>query len=76
MEDFLCSNFVSQVWGVVWGGGGGVKFFFVVLASEPVGGRSRATELPCWQYDACSLSNFAPFDISITNHTNTFYLFN
>ena len=25
----------------VWGGG-------VVLASEPVGGRSRATELPCF----------------------------
>ena len=30
------------------GGGGGCKNNFVVaLASEPVGGRSRATELPC-----------------------------
>ena len=31
------------------GGGGGesVSTKFVVLAAEPVGGRSRATELPC-----------------------------
>ena len=26
----------------------GCKFFFVVLASESIGGRSRATELPCF----------------------------
>ena len=32
---FPCSDFWSQAWGVV-------------LASEPVGGRSRATELPCF----------------------------
>ena len=29
------------------GGGGSVSTKFVVLAAEPVGGRSRATELPC-----------------------------
>ena len=29
------------------GGGGGVTKMFVVLASEPVGGRSRVTGLPC-----------------------------
>ena len=28
--------------------GGGVSKNIVVLASEPVGGRSRATELPCF----------------------------
>ena len=27
-----------------------VKIKFVVLASKPVGGRSRATELPCFIY--------------------------
>ena len=29
------------------GGGGSVPTKFVVLAAEPVGERSRATELPC-----------------------------
>ena len=29
------------------GGGGSVSTKFVVLAAEPVGRRSRATELPC-----------------------------
>ena len=29
---------------------------FVVLASEPVGGRSQATELPCFKYDACKIT--------------------
>ena len=28
-------------------GGGSVSTKFVVLAAEPVGGRSKATELPC-----------------------------
>ena len=34
------------------GGGGGwsVSTKFVVLAAEPVGGRSRATKLPCQKY--------------------------
>ena len=30
-----------------FGGGGSVSTKFVVLAAEPVGGISRATELPC-----------------------------
>ena len=30
------------------GGGGYIYIKIVVLASEPVGGRSRATELPCF----------------------------
>ena len=33
------------------GGGGGVNNMFVVLASEPVGGRSRVIELPCFIND-------------------------
>ena len=32
---------------MIYKGGGGIKTI-VVLASEPVGGRSRATELPCF----------------------------
>ena len=32
------------------GGGGSVSTKCVVLAAEPVGGRSRATELPCQNY--------------------------
>ena len=39
------------------GGGGGVKQI-VVLASEPVGGRSRATELPCFVILMCPLKIF------------------
>ena len=31
-------------------GGGGYKKKIMQLASEPVGGRSRATELPCFLY--------------------------
>ena len=33
---------------IFWGGGGGLSNKIVVLASEPVGGRSRSTELPCY----------------------------
>ena len=29
----------------------------VVLASEPVGGRSRATELPCFFVESCIFSS-------------------
>ena len=35
------------------GGGGQNKQNFVVLASEPVGGRSRATELACFNVFVC-----------------------
>ena len=41
------------------GGGGGV--YFVVLASEPVGGRSRAIELPCFMWNEIA-------DIYMTNN--------
>ena len=37
------------------GGGGGVVVF-VELASEPVGGRSRATELPCFKINILFLN--------------------
>ena len=36
----------------------------VVLASEPVGGRSRATELPCYLYDGKSHHNVYPVNES------------
>ena len=70
---FLCSDFLSQV----WGGGGGV-----VLASEPVGGRSRATELPCLsQMCVCvgggggsrSISNIFQICVEILKSTPSLY---
>ena len=61
------------------GGGGGdlypiyVKKKIVVLASEPVGGRSRATELPNVYVSTVMRSAFA--DISVPLPTPGFYVF-
>ena len=42
----LFSNFLEKKFS--GGGGGEVSTKIVVLVSEPVGGRSRVTELPCY----------------------------
>ena len=45
---YAISNIYRKKTKFRWGGGGeSVSTKFVVLAAEPVGGRSRATELPC-----------------------------
>ena len=38
-----------------------IQYIFVVLASEPVGGRSRATELPCLNIIFCYSSTCCIF---------------
>ena len=44
---YAISNIYRKKTKFRWGGGESVSTKFVVLAAEPVGGRSRATELPC-----------------------------
>ena len=44
---FVCSFHVFFAFYAIFLGGGGIEKI-VVLASEPVGGRSRVTELPCY----------------------------
>ena len=62
---YAISNIFRKKYFPGWGGGGGAKQI-VVLASEPVGWRSQATELPC--FTGIKQINFRPILLNIISH--------